>query len=87
MYMKRWTKPKRRVFKDPMEKMLHCYHGRTTWKFIQRKPDEMYENDIIYLYSPKEETDTGIRKVVNGKLERVSYVPKFPFGKDKTVDY
>ena len=87
MYMKGERNPRERVFKDPDGKNVTLLPPvGQHWKFIQRKLDEMYENDIIYLYSPKEETDTGIRKVVNGKLERVSYVPRFHFDKDKTVD-
>lgn len=87
MYMKGERNPRERVFKDPDGKNVTLLPpSGQHWKFIQRKLDEMYQNDIIYLHFPKEETDTGIRKVVNGKLEKVNYVPRFHFDKDKAVD-
>lgn len=47
----------------------------------------MYDNDVIYLHFPKEtDPDTGIRKVVNGNLLKINFVPRFYFDKDKTVD-
>jgi len=87
MYMKGERNPRERTFIDPDgNKVVLIPPDGQHWKFVQRKLDEMYDNDIIYLYYPDENIDTGIRKILNDKLEKVSFVPRFHFDKDKTVD-
>ncbi len=87
MYMKGERNPRERTFLDPAgNKVVLLPPSGQHWKFIQRKMDGMYDNDIIYLHYPEEGKDTGIRKVVNGKLEKINYVPRFHFDKEKAVD-
>jgi adenine-specific DNA-methyltransferase len=88
MYMKGDRKPPERIFIDPDGKKVTLLPpSGQHWKFIQSKIDKMYENNVIYLHFPKEsDPDTGIRKLVRGKLEKIDYVPRFRFDKDKTVD-
>ncbi len=87
MYMKGERNPRERIFIDPNgKKVVLLPPSGQHWKFIQAKINQMYENDVIYLHFPNAEEDTGIRKVVNGKLEKVDFVPRFRFDKDKAVD-
>lgn len=87
MYMKGERNPRERTFIDPNgKKVVLLPPSGQHWKFVQPKIDEMYENDVIYLHFPKDEEDTGIRKVVKGKLEKVDFVPRFHFDKEKAVD-
>jgi adenine-specific DNA-methyltransferase len=87
MYMKGERKPRERTFLDADgNKVVLIPPSGQHWKFVQRKIDDMYDNDIIYLHYPEEDKDTGIRKILNGKLEKVNFVPRFHFDKDKAVD-
>ncbi|MBN1970068.1 MAG: site-specific DNA-methyltransferase [Candidatus Delongbacteria bacterium] len=87
MYMKGERFPRERTFRDQNgEKVILLPPPGQHWKFIQDKINEMYDNEIIYLHFPEEGKDTGIRKLVNGKLEKVTFVPRFHFDKDKTID-
>ncbi len=88
MYMKGERNPPERVFFNPEGKKVTLLPPPGQhWKFVQTKIDEMYRNGVIYLHFPKDsDPDTRIRKVVNGNLEKVSFVPRFYFDKDKTVD-
>jgi len=87
MYMKGERFPRERTFRDQNgEKVILLPPPGQHWKFIQDKINEMYDNDIIYLHFPEEGKDTGIRRLVDGKLEKVTFVPRFHFDKDKAID-
>lgn len=87
MYMKGERKPRERTFIDPEgNKVVLIPPTGQHWKFVQKKIDVMYKNDIIYLHYPVDKKDTGIRKLNNGKLVKINYVPRFHFDKDKAVD-
>ena len=87
MYMKGERNPRERTFKDTDgNKIVLIPPADTHWKFKQYKLDEMYKKGVIYLHYPKSGIDTGIKKIVNGKPEKIDFVPRFRFDEGKTVD-
>lgn len=87
MIMKGERFPRERKFIDPdrNEVILIPPDGKH-WKFVQKKIDQMIEKGIIYLAKSRSGFDSGIKKLVDGKLIPVDYVPSFKFDSDKTID-
>lgn len=86
-YMKGDRNPPERTFIDPEgNKVVLLPPKGQHWKFIQKKIDQMYDNDIIYLAIHDEEKDIGIRKLENGKEIDVNYAPRFYFDTDKAIN-
>ncbi|RZK54631.1 MAG: site-specific DNA-methyltransferase, partial [Pedobacter sp.] len=87
MYMNGERKPRERTFLDPDGKpVILIPPPKTHWKFIQPKLDEMYKNEVVYLYFPKEGVNTGIMKKDGDSWIPVNYVPRFHFNTPKTVN-
>ena len=88
MMMKGERKPPERIFLDPDgKKVVLLPPPNRHWKFIQSKIDIMYSKGVIYLAQSQKGFDSGIRKKLkNGKLVPVDYVPSFRFDDDKTID-
>ena len=86
-YMKGERNPPERDFIDPEGNKVTLLPPRGQhWKFIQKKINEMYENDIIYLAIHDEDKDIGIRKLEDGKEIDVNYAPRFYFDTDKAIN-
>lgn len=87
MLMKGWRNPPERTFIDPEgKKVLLLPPPDKHWKFVQKKIDEMYKKEIVYLAQSRKGKEYGIRKIVNGKEIPVDYVPSFKFDEAKTID-
>jgi len=87
MLMKGERHPRERAFFDPQgNKVILIPPVNTHWKFIQKKIDEMYKKNVVYLAKSQKGINSGIRKKVGDNLFPVDYVPSFNFDEDKTVD-
>lgn len=87
MLMKGERHPRERIFKDPNgEDVVLIPPNNSHWKFIQKKIDEMYKKNVIYLAKSRSGLKSGIMKKLGNELIPVDYVPSFNFDDDKTVD-
>lgn len=87
MLMKGERKPPERVFIDPKGNKVTLLPPKGThWKFVQKKIDEMYRKNLIYLAKSQKGMESGIVKLENGEKFKVDYVPSFKFDDDKTID-